>query len=107
MFSVVSTGTDDDNSTVSRKGGIMAPQGGQKLRRYFYGSAEEVYDKISESVLALKADNNVTNIFEEIGVPTAISNEAELKVVYKDDKNGQKLEYSIRWPVTKAQKKEL
>ena len=83
------------------------PQKNLKLRRYFNGNAEQVFDKIAESVTALKADNNVTNIFDELGEPVPITGDVELKVVYKDDKDGQKLEYSIRWPVTSAKRKAL
>jgi hypothetical protein len=69
-----------------------------KLRRYFNGNADQVFDKVAESVQALKNDNNVANIFNELPGAVPVSEDVELKVVYKDGKDGKKLEYQIRWP---------
>jgi|GEM_PF-4519396 len=86
------------------------PEGRQKelkLRRYFNGSADQVFDKIAESVQSLKSDNNVASIFDELPGPVAVPEDVELKVVYKDGKDGQKLEYQIRWPVKPSSRKAL
>jgi hypothetical protein len=76
---------------------IVNPQKELKLRRYFNGNADPVVDKVSESVQALKNDNNVANIFNELPGAVSIPEDVELKVVYKDGKDGNKLEYQIRW----------
>jgi len=78
-----------------------------KLRRYFNGNADQVFDKIAESVQSLKNDNNVANIFTELPSAVSIPEDVELKVVYKDGKNGQKLEYQIRWPASPSKRQAL
>ena len=78
-----------------------------KFRRYYNGNANQVFDKISESVQSLKTDNNVTNIFDELPEPIAVSEDVELKVVYKESKDGKKLEYQIRWPAKSSGRKLL
>ena len=70
-----------------------------KLRRYFVGDREQALDKISDSVQALKENNDVTSIFDELPGSVPIPDDVEIKVVYKDGKAGHKLEYQIRWPV--------
>ena len=78
-----------------------------KLRRYFNGNADQVFDKITESVQSLKSDNNVTNIFDELPGVVSVPEDVELKVVYKDGKDGQKLEYQIRWPAKPSKRQAL
>ena len=77
-----------------------------KLRRYFNGNADQVFDKITESMQSLKNDNNVANIFDELPGAVSVPEDVELKVVYKDGKGGQKLEYQIRWPVSPSSRRQ-
>ena len=89
------------------QGNIAGKQKELKLRRYFNGNADQVFDKIAESVQSLKGDNNVANIFSELPGPVSIPDDVELKVVYKDNKDGYKLEYQIRWPAKPSKRQAL
>ena len=98
--------SNEFNQTYAKNASIEKPKE-LKLRRYYNGNAEQIFDKISESVQSLKTDNNVANIFDELPGPIAVSEDVELKVVYKESKDGQKLEYQIRWPAKSSGRKLL
>ena len=75
-----------------------------KLRRYFVGDRNQALDKIADSVQALKHDNDVAGIFDELPGSVPIPDDVEIKVVYKDGRAGHKLEYQIRWPVKSSKR---
>jgi hypothetical protein len=98
---------DDARNPQDTARDLAASQKELKLRRYFNGDADQVLDKIIESVQALKSDNNVANTFSELPDATPVKGAVELKVVFKDGKAGKKLEYQIRWDAGPVKKQAL